>query len=63
VVTLDPSVGLEIDASTSGGSVTSDLPITLRGEADKHSLRGSLGGGGERLVLRASGGPIRIQAP
>jgi DUF4097 and DUF4098 domain-containing protein YvlB len=60
-VTLDAGANLEIDASTSGGSVRSDLPITVRGEMDKRSIRGTLGGGGTTLKIRASGGGIRIQ--
>jgi len=60
-VTLDAGANLEIDASTSGGSVRSDLPITVRGEMDKRSIRGTLGGGGATLKIRASGGGIRIQ--
>lgn len=60
-VILDPGVNLELDASTSGGTVRSDLPITVRGAIDKHSLKGTLGGGGATLKLRASGGGIRIQ--
>jgi len=60
-VTLDADASLELDASTSGGTVRSDLPITVRGVIDKHSLKGTLGGGGATLKLRASGGGIRIQ--
>ena len=60
-VTLDAGANLEIDASTSGGSVRSDLPITVRGEMDKRSIRGTLGGGGSTLKMRASGGGIRIR--
>jgi DUF4097 and DUF4098 domain-containing protein YvlB len=58
-VALDPGVGLSIDAE--GNHVRSDLPLRVQGEISKHSLRGSLGNGGERLRLRTSGGGIRIQ--
>ena len=61
-VRLDPAVSLEIDASSSGGSVVSDLPITVQGKVSRTSLRGQLGGGGELLKLRSSGGGIRIRA-
>lgn len=71
---LDPSVALTIDASTSGGDVESELPVTTRGagQADgadwpskpfrkpTTSLRGDLNGGGETLRLRTSGGGVRI---
>ena len=58
---MDPGVGLEIDASTSGGSVDTDLPVTVRGSISKPALRGQLNGGGNRLRLRSSGGGIRIK--
>jgi hypothetical protein len=33
--TLDPTVGLEIDASSSGGAVDCDLPLTVRGRVGR----------------------------
>jgi DUF4097 and DUF4098 domain-containing protein YvlB len=61
-VHLDPSVGLNVDASSSGGPVTCDLPVTVQGKISRHSLHGVLRGGGERLHLQSSGGGIRIGA-
>jgi hypothetical protein len=59
VVSLDPSVGLQIDAS--GNSVRAELPITVLGAISRGKLQGTLGAGGEMLRLRTSGGGIRIQ--
>src|ERR1700687_5008247 len=59
-VRVDPAVGLDVDAATSGGSVSCDLPVTVQGKISRHSLRGVLHGGGERLHVRSSGGGIRI---
>jgi DUF4097 and DUF4098 domain-containing protein YvlB len=59
-VSLDPSVGLAIDAH--GNSVSSDLPLTVQGEISRRSLRGNLGRGGENLRLRTSGGSVKIRA-
>lgn len=59
-VALDPEVGLSIDAEAD--HVQSDLPLRVQGEISRRSLRGSLGNGGEKLLLRTSGGGIRIQA-
>ncbi|HEX9690082.1 MAG TPA: DUF4097 family beta strand repeat-containing protein [Thermoanaerobaculia bacterium] len=59
VVSLDPSVGLRIDAS--GNSVRAELPITVQGAISRGKLQGTLGGGGEMLRLRTSGGGVRIQ--
>jgi DUF4097 and DUF4098 domain-containing protein YvlB len=58
-VSLDPSVGLRIDAS--GNSVRADLPITVHGSISRGKLQGILGSGGELLRLRTSGGGVRIQ--
>jgi hypothetical protein len=49
------------DASSSGGNVDSDLPVTVRGKIKKDSLHGTLNGGGELLRLRSSGGGITIE--
>jgi len=57
---VDPAVALTIDASSSGGSVNADLPVTVQGRIDKNSLRGDLNGGGAVLRLRSSGGGVRI---
>ena len=59
-VSLDPAVGLAIDAH--GNSVSSDLPLTVQGEISRRSLRGNLGRGGENLRLRTSGGSVRIRS-
>lgn len=60
-VYVDPGANLEIDASSSGGSVVCEIPVTVRGRISKTSLQGKLGSGGETLKLRTSGGGIRIK--
>jgi DUF4097 and DUF4098 domain-containing protein YvlB len=58
-VLTPPNAALTIDAETSAGSVRSDLPISgVR--ADSDSLKGTLNGGGTKLVLRSSAGSIEI---
>lgn len=57
---LDPAIGLEIDASSSGGSVDCDLPLTVRGRVGRDDVHGNLNGGGPLLKLRSSGGGIDI---
>lgn len=59
-VSVDPSASLAIDAH--GSSVSSDLPLTVKGEFSRGTLRGTLGHGGESLRLRTSGGSVRIRA-
>ena len=59
--TIDPAVALDVDAHTSGGRVSFDLPITVHGATSRTSLRGELNGGGPLLKLRSSGGSIRLR--
>jgi len=59
---LDRSANLDIDASTSGGHVESDLPVRVVGKISGSSLHGSLGSGGETLRLHTSGGSIHIKS-
>jgi DUF4097 and DUF4098 domain-containing protein YvlB len=59
-VALDPEIGVEIDAE--GNDVQTDLPVRIVGRVSRHSLRGSLGKGGEMLRLRTSGGGVLIKA-
>jgi len=61
-VTLDRSANLNLDASTSGGSVSSDLPVRMVGTASHSRMQGAIGAGGEELRLHTSGGSIHIHA-
>ncbi|MDQ3198319.1 MAG: DUF4097 domain-containing protein [Verrucomicrobiota bacterium] len=58
-VVTPPNAALTIDADTSAGSVRSDLPIS-RSNSGSDSLKGTLNGGGTKLVLRSSAGSIDI---
>jgi DUF4097 and DUF4098 domain-containing protein YvlB len=60
-VAIAPNVAVEVDAHTSGGDVTTDVPITIQGRQEESSIAGKINGGGPRLVLRSSGGDIRIR--
>lgn len=61
VVTLAPSIAVDLDAHSSGGGVSSDVPVTVQGRQDDDTLRGKINGGGPRLVLRSSGGGVRVK--
>jgi hypothetical protein len=61
-VTLGPAVAVDLDARASGGGVRSDVPITVMGMQDDDSIRGQVNGGGPKLVLRTSGGGIRVKS-
>jgi len=61
-VAIDPNVDLAIDASTSGGSVRTDIPVKILGKVSGSSIKGSLGKGGELLYVHTSGGSVSISA-
>lgn len=61
-VSVDPNVDLAIDASTSGGSVRTDIPVKIVGKVNGSSIRGTLGKGGETLYVHTSGGSVSIGA-
>jgi len=61
VMRVSRNISGELDAATSGGSVTSDLPVTTT-EAREKRLAGPINGGGAEIRARTSGGSIRLQA-
>jgi hypothetical protein len=60
-ISIAPNVSVDVDARTSGGDVDTDVPVTLLGTQDDSSLQGKINGGGPKLVLRSSGGNIRLR--
>ena len=56
---LISNIQLDINASTSGGRVKSDFKID--GKVKKMSVKGSINGGGPILILKTSGGSIKIK--
>jgi DUF4097 and DUF4098 domain-containing protein YvlB len=59
-IRVDPRVSLILDASTSSGEVTSNLPLTVTGEISPSRLRATLGSGGETLRVHTDGGSVHI---
>jgi DUF4097 and DUF4098 domain-containing protein YvlB len=59
-VHLPEDVNANISARTSGGGVSTDFPITIQGTVARSSLEGTINNGGPEIVLRTSGGSIRI---
>jgi len=60
-VTLPENAALDINARTSGGSVSTEFPVTVQGKMARSSLTASINGGGPEILLRTSGGSIRIR--
>jgi DUF4097 and DUF4098 domain-containing protein YvlB len=59
-VRLPENAAFDLDASTSGGDVRSEFPVATVGKSRHGHLKGSVNGGGKTVVLRASGGSIRV---
>lgn len=55
------NVKIDLDAETSGGTVKTDLPVTVQGEMKRNQLRSKVNGGGPKVTLNTSGGGINIR--
>lgn len=60
VLSLPASASADLSARTSGGSVESELPVKVYKSA-RGEMEGTLARGGPSLVLRTSGGNIRLR--
>ena len=56
---LADGIGVDIDAQSSGGRVSSELELADRDQS-RTRLTGKAGGGGPRVTLRSSGGGVSI---
>lgn len=56
----DPSDAL-IDLGVTNGSVSTDFPVTMTGEASKRSIRGTLGVGGRTVHARSMNGQVALR--
>ena len=59
-VQCDTRRGFDIDARTSGGTVKMEPKLDPGGRASRSEVQGSVNGGGPPLVLRTSGGSIKV---
>ena len=60
VLTVPSSLAAEIDASTTNGGIDSELAVTTH-SVGRHTLRGTINGGGAPLRLRTTNGSIEIR--
>jgi hypothetical protein len=60
-LTVASNLAMDLDAHTSGGDVTTDMPVTILGRQSDSTLNGKMNGGGPKLVLRSSGGDIKVR--
>ena len=59
VVVLLSNVAIDVDASASSGSVSSDFRV--QGSISENSIKGTINGGGPLLKMRASYGDIHLR--
>ena len=60
-VQLAEGSAFDLDASTSGGRVTCDLPVTIQGKPNPSHVKGPVNGGGKPVILHSSGGGIHVK--
>jgi hypothetical protein len=60
-IALPPDAALDLNAETSEGCVTSELPMITK-RAGREGLKGTINGGGKSLVLRTGAGNIVIKS-
>jgi hypothetical protein len=60
-VVVPGDAAFDLDASTSAGRVSSDVPVTVVGKVARDRLKGTVNGGGKSLVLRSSAGSIHLK--
>ena len=60
-VTVPGTAAFNLDAKTSGGTVSTDLPVTVVGKVEHGRLQGPVNGGGKLVQLRSGGGSIQLK--
>jgi len=60
-VALPGDLPVNIDASTSDGHISSDIPITMEGIISKSRVSGKMNGGGSTLTIHTADGSIHLK--
>jgi DUF4097 and DUF4098 domain-containing protein YvlB len=60
-VALPSDLPVDVDARTSDGHVSSDMPITVEGIMSKSRIRGRMNGGGQTLTIHTRDGSIHLR--
>jgi DUF4097 and DUF4098 domain-containing protein YvlB len=58
---MPENAAFNVNASTSAGGVSCELPVTVSGKLRDGELKGAINGGGQPLELRTSAGSIQIK--
>jgi hypothetical protein len=60
-VALPAELGANIEASSSDGRISSDIPITMEGFMSKSKVHGKMNGGGSTLTIHTGDGSIHLK--
>jgi len=60
-ILVPAGIAASLDASTTGGEVRCDLPVTMSGRFEESRIRGTINGGGNPIHAHTSGGDVRIK--
>jgi hypothetical protein len=60
-VSVPGTAAFDLDAKTSGGSVSTDVTVAVVGKMERGRLNGTVNGGGKTVQLRSGGGGIQVK--
>lgn len=61
-IVVPATASANLDAETSGGCVSCELPVTILGQPSESRMRGTINGGGATIFAHTSGGDVRIRS-
>ena len=61
-IRMPSSTRADLRINTGSGGIHCDLPVTAQGDADKHSLTGTLNGGGPTLRVNTGSGSVSLRS-
>ncbi len=60
-LTVPQNSAFNINARAMSGSVHTDLPVTMNGSLERHTIKGSINGGGPTVTISTGSGSIDVQ--
>jgi len=59
-LSIPSDTAADIDISTTSGRITTDFAVTVEGTMERNELRGTIGGGGIFVKMRATSGDVTL---
>jgi len=57
---LPADLNTEVNAESTTGDITTDFPLIVQGSLTRRAMKGTIGSGGRKLVLKTISGPIKL---